>query len=192
MSGTMTAAYLPGNSSVEMRVVPVPTPGHGEVLLRIKASTICGSDIRCIYHEHLGKGPEGYQPGMIAGHEPSGQIVKVGPGCREFRENDRVDTRRRPALVRTGLEGHVGCAAPHAIIDAIGQVLLRLFEGDDFRVVEKVVLMPALADDLAGFARERLANYKVPRQVETATVLPTNASGKVLKRELRERYAPPV
>ena len=28
--------------------------------------------------------------GMIAGHEPSGQIVKVGPGCREFRENDRV------------------------------------------------------------------------------------------------------
>ena len=38
----------------------------------MKASTICGSDIRCIYHEHLGKGPEGYQ-GVIAGHEPSGQ-----------------------------------------------------------------------------------------------------------------------
>jgi threonine dehydrogenase-like Zn-dependent dehydrogenase len=55
----------------------------------MKASTICGSDIRCIYHEHLGKGPEGYQ-GVIAGHEPCGQIVKVGPGCREFRENDRV------------------------------------------------------------------------------------------------------
>src|SRR5580658_4241723 len=77
MSATMTAAYLPGDSTVEMRVVPVPTPGHGEVLLRMKASTICGSDIRCIYHEHLGKGPEGYQ-GVIAGHEPSGQIVKTG------------------------------------------------------------------------------------------------------------------
>ena len=34
----------------------------------MKASTICGSDIRCIYHEHLGKGPEGYQD-VVAGHE---------------------------------------------------------------------------------------------------------------------------
>src|ERR1035437_9855519 len=57
----MKGAYLPGNSTVELKEVPVPAPGHGEVLLRMKASTICGSDIRCIYHEHLGKGPEGYQ-----------------------------------------------------------------------------------------------------------------------------------
>ena len=71
MKETMTAAFLPGNSTVELRTVPVPVPGHGEVLLRIKASTICGSDIRAIYHEHLGKGPEGYQ-GVIAGHEPCG------------------------------------------------------------------------------------------------------------------------
>lgn len=86
---TMLAAYLPGNSTTELREVPVPVPGHGEVLLRMKASTICGSDIRCIYHEHLGKGPEGYQ-GVIAGHEPCGQIVKTGPGCRRFKEGDRV------------------------------------------------------------------------------------------------------
>jgi threonine dehydrogenase-like Zn-dependent dehydrogenase len=85
----MIGAYLPGNSTVELKEVDVPVPGHGEVLLRIKASTICGSDIRCIYHEHLGKGPEGYQ-GVIAGHEPCGQIVKAGPGCRRFREGDRV------------------------------------------------------------------------------------------------------
>jgi threonine dehydrogenase-like Zn-dependent dehydrogenase len=85
----MTGAFLPGNSTVELRDVPVPVPGHGEVLLRMKASTICGSDIRCIYHEHLGKGPEGYQ-GVVAGHEPCGQIVKVGPGCRRFAEGGRV------------------------------------------------------------------------------------------------------
>ncbi len=85
----MRGAYLPGNSTVELKEVEVPVPGHGEVLLRIKASTICGSDIRCIYHEHLGKGPEGYQ-GVIAGHEPCGQIVKTGPGCRRFGEGDRV------------------------------------------------------------------------------------------------------
>ena len=89
MQETMTAAYLPGNSTVEMRTVTVPVPAHGEVLLQVKASTICGSDIRCIYHEHLGKGPEGYQ-GVIAGHEPSGQIVSMGPGCRRFKNGDRV------------------------------------------------------------------------------------------------------
>ncbi|MDR3740368.1 MAG: zinc-binding dehydrogenase [Terracidiphilus sp.] len=89
MSKTMKAAYLPGNSTVELKDVPVPAPGHGEVLLAVRASTICGSDIRCIYHEHLGKGPEGYQ-GVIAGHEPCGVIVEAGPGCRRFKAGDRV------------------------------------------------------------------------------------------------------
>ncbi len=87
---SMQGAILPGNSTLELKAFPVPVPGHGEVLIRMKSSTICGSDIRCIYHEHLGKGPEGYQPGMIAGHEPCGQIVETGPGCRRFRKNDRV------------------------------------------------------------------------------------------------------
>jgi threonine dehydrogenase-like Zn-dependent dehydrogenase len=85
----MLAAYLPGNSTTQLREAPVPKPGHGEALIRMKASTICGSDIRCIYHEHLGKGPEGYQ-GVIAGHEPAGQIVEIGPGCRRFKAGDRV------------------------------------------------------------------------------------------------------
>ena len=89
MEQSMRAAFLPGNRRVDLRTLPTPRPGHGEVLLRVKASTICGSDIRCIYHEHLGKGPEGYQ-GVIAGHEPSGQIVEAGPGCRRFAVGDRV------------------------------------------------------------------------------------------------------
>ncbi len=90
MTTTMQGAYLPGDSTTQLKSVPVPRPGHGEVLLRMKASTICGSDIRCIYHEHLGKGPEGYQAGLIAGHEPCGQVVEAGPGCRRFKEGDRV------------------------------------------------------------------------------------------------------
>jgi threonine dehydrogenase-like Zn-dependent dehydrogenase len=86
----MKGATLPGNSTVVMKDFDIPTPGHGEVLIKMKSSTICGSDIRCIYHEHLGKGPEGYQPGMISGHEPCGQVAKCGPGCRRFKEGDRV------------------------------------------------------------------------------------------------------
>lgn len=86
----MVGAVLPGDSTAELRTFDIPTPGHGEVLIRMKASTICGSDIRCIYHEHLGRGPEGYREGMIAGHEPSGQIVESGPGCRRFKNGDRI------------------------------------------------------------------------------------------------------
>ena len=88
--GKMKGAILPGNSTVELKEFDIPTPTHGEVLVKMKSSTICGSDIRCIYHEHLGKGPEGYQTGMIAGHEPCGQIVEIGHGCRRFKEGDRV------------------------------------------------------------------------------------------------------
>lgn len=86
----MMGAILPGNSTVELKEFDVPTPGHGQVLVATKATTICGSDIRCIYREHTGKGAEGYIPGMIAGHEPCGIIVKEGPGCKRFKEGDRV------------------------------------------------------------------------------------------------------
>jgi HIP---CoA ligase len=44
-------------------------------------------------------------------------------------------------------------------------------------------------DDVVAFARERLANFKVPRSVEVVDVLPRNASGKVLKFELRNKAA---
>ncbi len=85
----MMAAYLPGNSTVVLKKVGIPVPGHGQVLVKTKSSTICGSDIRAIYREHLGKGPEGYQ-NKIAGHEPAGQIVACGPGLKRFKEGDRV------------------------------------------------------------------------------------------------------
>ncbi|MDX2414847.1 MAG: zinc-binding dehydrogenase [Bacteroidales bacterium] len=85
----MMAAYLPGNSTVELRETDVPEPGHGQVLVRTKSSTICGSDIRAIYREHLGRGPEAYQ-NKVAGHEPCGQIVLCGPGMKRFKEGDRV------------------------------------------------------------------------------------------------------
>ncbi len=86
---TMKAAFLPGNSTVEMRDVEIPVAGPGQVLVKTKSSTICGSDIRAIYREHLGKGPEAYQ-NKVAGHEPCGQIVKCGESTKRFKEGDRV------------------------------------------------------------------------------------------------------
>lgn len=86
----MKGAVLPGNSTVEIKDFEVPTPGYGQVLVQTRATTICGSDIRCIYREHTGKGPEGYIPGMVAGHEPCGIIVEEGEGLKRFHKGDRV------------------------------------------------------------------------------------------------------
>lgn len=86
---TMQGAVLPGNSSAELRTFEVPQPGHGQVLIAVKASTICGSDIRAIYHRHVGEGAEGYQ-GVIAGHEPCGQVIAEGPGLKRLKTGDRV------------------------------------------------------------------------------------------------------
>lgn len=85
----MAGVRLPGGRAVEHVEVPVPTPGPRQVLVKTKASSICGSDIRAIYREHLGHGPEAYQ-GVIAGHEPCGQVVALGPGVRRLSPGDRV------------------------------------------------------------------------------------------------------
>jgi threonine dehydrogenase-like Zn-dependent dehydrogenase len=85
----MRGAFLPGGRRVDVRQVDDPTPGPGQVVLAMRASTICGSDLRAIYRQHLGTGPEAYK-GVIAGHEPCGEIVAAGPGCRRFKVGDRV------------------------------------------------------------------------------------------------------
>ena len=89
VSHTMRGVLLPGGRQVEIRDFPIPTPGHRQLPVKMKASSICGSDIRAIYREHLGHGPEAYK-NVIAGHEPCGQVVAVGPGCRRFGVGDRV------------------------------------------------------------------------------------------------------
>jgi acyl-CoA synthetase (AMP-forming)/AMP-acid ligase II len=45
-----------------------------------------------------------------------------------------------------------------------------------------------MVDTLPTWARDHLANFKAPKFVEIVNLLPTNAGGKVLKRELRERF----
>lgn len=87
---TMRGLYLPGGHQTLLREdIAVPVPGAGQVLVAVHASTICGSDIRAIYRQHLGTGPERYA-NVIAGHEPAGQVAAVGPGCGRIAPGDRV------------------------------------------------------------------------------------------------------
>ena len=80
---------------------------------------------------------------------------------------------------------------------AVGQVAVVGVPDRRLGEVGLALVVPAAAGgagaveaELTGWARERLANYKVPQRVVGVDSLPVNASGKVLKRELREQYAP--
>jgi 2-desacetyl-2-hydroxyethyl bacteriochlorophyllide A dehydrogenase len=73
MSSTMKALVYTAPNTVGYRDVPVPVPGPGEVLVRVDAVGICGSDMHA-YHGHDERRP----PPLILGHEAAGTIV-AGP-----------------------------------------------------------------------------------------------------------------
>jgi len=111
----MNGVILPGDSTVRHIQAEVPDPGPGQVLLKMKASSICGSDIRAIYRQHLGTGPEAYK-GVIAGHEPCGQVVAVGEGCKRLAAGDRVVVYHIAGcgVCEECRHGYmIGCTSPH-------------------------------------------------------------------------------
>jgi L-iditol 2-dehydrogenase len=79
----MKAIYFLGDRRLEIREVPDPTPGPGEVILEIRASGMCGSDLK--YYRaadgaaSMGLGRRSEGP-VIAGHEPCGIVAALGPG----------------------------------------------------------------------------------------------------------------
>ncbi len=81
----MKALLLTGPSTLEYTDFPAPTPAEDEVLLRIHACGICGSDI------HGWDGSSGRRrPPLIMGHEAAGEIVAVGPKVERWKAGDRV------------------------------------------------------------------------------------------------------
>lgn len=70
---TMLAADFHGVNDIRVESVPKPTAGPGEAVLRISATTICGTDLHIVRGEYPGK------PGLITGHEPEGVIEEPGP-----------------------------------------------------------------------------------------------------------------
>ena len=81
----MLGMKLPGGAKVEAVEVEVPKPGPGQVLLKMKAASLCGSDLKYIYYEHTDKTGGARYDDVIAGHEPSGQVVAVGEDVSDFK-----------------------------------------------------------------------------------------------------------
>lgn len=75
----------PGLELVER---PIPQPGAGEVLLRMEAASICGTDHHLAAWDHWAR--EMLTPPVILGHELAGRVAATGPGVRRIREGDLV------------------------------------------------------------------------------------------------------
>jgi threonine dehydrogenase-like Zn-dependent dehydrogenase len=86
----MKAAVYHGPHDIRVEDVPMPEFAENELLVRIKACGICGSDLhmyRLGMFEALGRQVD---RGRIMGHELSGEVVAVGPKATGFRVGDRI------------------------------------------------------------------------------------------------------
>jgi L-iditol 2-dehydrogenase len=79
----MRAGVYREKGVVRVEEVPVPEVGPGEVLIKVAACGICGTDTKKIFHAYV-PAPQ------ILGHELAGTIVAVGPGVTKWRVGDRV------------------------------------------------------------------------------------------------------
>jgi alcohol dehydrogenase len=71
---TMKAVVFKGKDRIALDEVPRPRPKIGEAVIRVTATTICGTDV------HIVRGEYPVKPGLILGHEPVGVIEELGPG----------------------------------------------------------------------------------------------------------------
>jgi len=78
----MRVAMYYNNRDVRLEERSIPRIGPGEILIRVQASGVCGSDVMEWYR--VPKAP------LVLGHEVTGEVVEVGEGVKRFKEGDRV------------------------------------------------------------------------------------------------------
>lgn len=91
----MRYAAVGGPSSIRVAESESPVPGPGDILVRMAACGICGSDLEKVYGSYG-------QPSMRLGHEPAGTVVEVGGDVKGISPGDRVFTHH-----------HVPCYSCH-------------------------------------------------------------------------------
>ena len=91
-----------GPQKVELRDVPEPSAGRGEVKIKIEYAGICGTDLH-IYHDHYT-----YRPPVIMGHEFSGQVVEIGEQVNYVKVGNRVTSEPFASVCGTCLNCRTG------------------------------------------------------------------------------------
>jgi len=87
---SMKAAVVKSNSNIEIKNIENQSVGPGDILVKMRACGICGSDVEKVFGKYG-------QPSMRLGHEPAGTIMEVGSEILNFSVGDRVFTHHHVA-----------------------------------------------------------------------------------------------
>jgi L-iditol 2-dehydrogenase len=182
----MRAAVLRGPRALRVEDVAPPSPGPGEVLVRVRAAGICGTD----YRIWTGARPVAYP--LVPGHEFVGEVAGVGGGVTRVRPGQRV-----------AVEPNWGCGACDLCGEGLGNVCLRRTAVgiDRDGGFAELVVLPARAcwpapdelDDDRLLLTEPLAviaravGRAAPRAGEAAAVVGTGTLGLLAIQVLRTR-----
>jgi len=171
---TMQGAMLLGPERIEIREVPVPRPGEGELLLKIEAATTCGTDVKVF---RRGGHPRMLKTPTLFGHEMAGHVSAVGPGVRVVAPGDAiVVANSAPCLAcepcRRGRENL--CEDLHYLNGAFAEYLLvprRFVERNVHRIpanlsFERAALAEPLACVLHGIDACELHKYGANGPIE--------------------------
>ena len=109
----MRGAMYYSNKDIRLEEVPTPVIGPGELLVKIHASGICGSDVMEWYRIH--KAP------LMLGHEIAGEVVGAGDGVEDFKTGDRVTATH-----------HVPCLTCHYCLNGNENVCQTLLSETSF------------------------------------------------------------
>ena len=122
------------NKDVRLEEMPVPQIGPGELLMKVVASGICGSDVMEWYRRD--KVP------LVLGHEVAGEVVAVGQGVEQFKPGDRVAATH-----------HVPCNTCHYCLNGHHTVCETLLRGTHFEPggFAEFVRVPAINVDRGVF-----------------------------------------
>ncbi len=125
----MRVARWYSNRDVRLEEMPRPQIGPGELLVRVEACGICGSDVMDWYR--LDRAP------LVLGHEIGGQVVAVGEGVEDFKEGDRISAAH-----------HVPCNTCHHCLSGHHTVcdLLRRTNFEPGGLAEYIRLPPLNVD----------------------------------------------
>ena len=97
MRETMKAAVCKARETIVIEEVPVPEPARGQVLVQVKATGLCGSDV----DGYTGHHPMIKWP-IILGHECSGVVAAIGPNVDKWQVGDLVVVEATTASRRHG------------------------------------------------------------------------------------------
>jgi len=148
---TMQALVLLGPDQFEIQEVPCPEPGAMEVLCRVRAVSICGTDSHLIAGDYPGFWPPSFP--IIPGHEWAGEIVKLGPGAEKagWSIGDRVAGTSHDAcgVCQQCVEGHYNLCENYGVMDLHRQYGHNYQGADAEYVVHGVKCIFPLPDDIS-------------------------------------------